>query len=324
MPFPLIPVIGAGLSLGAQVYNTWTQNQANNKNVAAQEDINAQNIQATKENNALARQWAVEDFNKTNAYNAPTQQMQRLREAGLNPNLVYGSGAQTTAAMIRGTQPIAPHANPVVHQAVQVGDYGAPVNTFMALKTAQVDLQNKQAQTNLLSQEQTKNQLETAGMATKNAQTSLELAKARDLYDTSLENARLHNQTMMQGITSSKVGLSQNQQRIDLSQQELALKQAKNPVEIQSIHQDIVRKTIENSALSQTMKDKLNNEVKSGALDNSLKEWELKLRSAGLTSHDPAWARLIALFAEKHMNDKGVKFGTSINQDSTLSPPKNY
>lgn len=39
------------------------------------------------------RRWALQDRDYENAYNHPKQQMQRLREAGLNPNLVYGSGA---------------------------------------------------------------------------------------------------------------------------------------------------------------------------------------------------------------------------------------
>ena len=39
------------------------------------------------------RRWALQDRDYENAYNHPKQQMQRLREAGLNPNLVYGLGA---------------------------------------------------------------------------------------------------------------------------------------------------------------------------------------------------------------------------------------
>ena len=39
------------------------------------------------------RRWALQDRDYENAYNHPKQQMQRLKEAGLNPNLVYGSGA---------------------------------------------------------------------------------------------------------------------------------------------------------------------------------------------------------------------------------------
>ena len=33
-----------------------------------------------------------------NAYNDPSAQMERLKQAGLNPNLVYGGGATTTAS----------------------------------------------------------------------------------------------------------------------------------------------------------------------------------------------------------------------------------
>ena len=34
----------------------------------------------------------VEMWKMQNAYNAPKQQMSRLKEAGLNPNLMYGKG----------------------------------------------------------------------------------------------------------------------------------------------------------------------------------------------------------------------------------------
>lgn len=40
----------------------------------------------------------LEMWNRTNEYNLPSSQMARLREAGLNPNLVYGSGAAKTEA----------------------------------------------------------------------------------------------------------------------------------------------------------------------------------------------------------------------------------
>lgn len=38
------------------------------------------------------RDWAIEDWNRSNQYNSPSSQMQRLKDAGLNPNLVYGNG----------------------------------------------------------------------------------------------------------------------------------------------------------------------------------------------------------------------------------------
>lgn len=51
--------------------------------------------------NSQNRRRALEDWNRQNAYNHPAQQMQRLKEAGLNPNLVYGGGATTTAQPVK-------------------------------------------------------------------------------------------------------------------------------------------------------------------------------------------------------------------------------
>jgi len=48
-----------------------------------------------KEMATTAYQRDVEMWNTQNAYNAPAAQMERLKEAGLNPNMVYGSGSAT-------------------------------------------------------------------------------------------------------------------------------------------------------------------------------------------------------------------------------------
>lgn len=45
-------------------------------------------------------------MNKQNEYNKPINQMKRLEEAGLNPNLVYGGGATTLSAS-SGSAPMA-------------------------------------------------------------------------------------------------------------------------------------------------------------------------------------------------------------------------
>lgn len=56
--------------------------------------------------NAKNRQWALQDWNMQNAYNDPKQQMQRFKEAGLNPNLVYSQMSNGPA--VRSTDAIAP------------------------------------------------------------------------------------------------------------------------------------------------------------------------------------------------------------------------
>lgn len=73
---PAGALIGAGLG-GLSSYTTSAQNKANQK--------------------ALDRsnQYDYWLWQNSNEYNSPVQQMQRLAQAGLNPNLVYGSGSVT-------------------------------------------------------------------------------------------------------------------------------------------------------------------------------------------------------------------------------------
>lgn len=52
--------------------------------------------------------WNLQQWNRQNEYNHPLQQMSRLKEAGLNPHLIYGSnagGAAGTAEEVKGYTP---------------------------------------------------------------------------------------------------------------------------------------------------------------------------------------------------------------------------
>lgn len=46
----------------------------------------------------MQNQWNVEQWQRENDYNSPVNQLKRLKEAGLNPDLVYGGGIQNTSA----------------------------------------------------------------------------------------------------------------------------------------------------------------------------------------------------------------------------------
>lgn len=75
---------------------------------------------------ALQQQYAVDNWNRENNYNRPEEQMKRLKDAGLNPDLVYGNGAAglqagPTASPTAPAAPMAqtiPMSNPVA-DAVQ-------------------------------------------------------------------------------------------------------------------------------------------------------------------------------------------------------------
>jgi len=60
------------------------------------------NIEKTNQANRELAEYGyskdLEMWERANEYNAPSAQMQRLKAAGLNPNMVYGSGGATTQA----------------------------------------------------------------------------------------------------------------------------------------------------------------------------------------------------------------------------------
>lgn len=87
MPLPLIAsAIGSLASFGA----AGLQARLNSEQQARNQE---RTIQANKE--MAQYQWSkdLEMWNMGNKYNSPEAQMQRLKAAGLNPNMVYGSGS---------------------------------------------------------------------------------------------------------------------------------------------------------------------------------------------------------------------------------------
>jgi hypothetical protein len=95
----------AWASIGTTLFNTGTTLYANRQN----------------------RSYALSDWNRQNAYNSPAQQMQRFKEAGLNPNLIYKQTNE--AAPVRSTDFVAP----------QVPDFQG-----ILAKSTQIKVQNQQ------------------------------------------------------------------------------------------------------------------------------------------------------------------------------------
>lgn len=94
-PSSIVGIAGAGAGLiGGLINNAWADSRSN-------------------------KQWQRmnEMQDKMNAYNAPVAQMARLREAGLNPNLVYANGGAVMQSAV-GNAPNPPNTAPIDTQGV--------------------------------------------------------------------------------------------------------------------------------------------------------------------------------------------------------------
>lgn len=118
--------------------------RANQANIDFQRQTNDTNAVRAALMANQERKWAVQDWEKQNAYNHPLQQMQRLKEAGLNPHLVYGSGAQTASVQMRGTsatpsKDIAPQIDPsAVNNAIMQQAQSPMIAANMGLDLARL------------------------------------------------------------------------------------------------------------------------------------------------------------------------------------------
>lgn len=82
-------LIAAGIGAAAGLIGQSQQNTSN-------EQLNAVNRRWQEKMAKLNYQRNIEMWNMQNAYNTPAQQVKRLRQAGLNPNLLYGNGSAAT------------------------------------------------------------------------------------------------------------------------------------------------------------------------------------------------------------------------------------
>lgn len=137
------PILGAGITAVGGLLSANANNQAS---LQAQQLANQGNMELAK----YAYQQDLEMWNRQNAYNTPSAQMQRYREAGLNPNLIYGSGSSA------GNATNAPSFNPshINPEIKRTPDYGAIIGSaigqYNQLRLQQAQLENLQANTNNL------------------------------------------------------------------------------------------------------------------------------------------------------------------------------
>lgn len=308
LPFAaFLPMIGQGIqSIGQGIFggaanrrNIRFQQQANQQNIDFQRETNAANQAFNREMYNLQRQHNLEDYAMQNDYNSPTSQMQRLREAGLNPHLVYGNGATTTAAPVRGGT--APHGDavaPKVH-APRV-DNSMIADAFNMQPYFQ--MQNQVLQHDNLKVINEKLAAETNAIKTRNkTELITQLLKSQDLTAKERENL------IADALISTRIDTEQEKNKgLHIAND---IKQAKEERDIAK-HAKNMEEAIERIALMKIRKSSLyieqnlmRQQLENMKKDGVLKDWEIKLSQAGITKNDNIFTRIV---------------GTMLSQDGLL------
>lgn len=237
MPFPIsiIPsIIGAGASLvGGYINNQYAQQRSD-------------------------QQWMRmnEMQDKMNAYNAPVAQMARLREAGLNPNLVYANGGAVMQSAV-GNAPQPPNTAPIDTQGVL-----QMVQTIVGAMLekdkiqAQKDMQSEQIQSNKdiaeASNKSSERNVDVQTQSNENIATERNKTE-KDISDANRkENVRQFNEELKQRVSefNARINLDRliasyqikkinsevavNRIRMSIEQDQLSMSKAMHKVELDS------------------------------------------------------------------------------------------
>lgn len=134
----VLPALGAASSIVGSAIN------AN-----SQEKINEQQIAWAMKNYQMSREDAIAFWERENAYNTPAAQMGRLKEAGLNPHLVYGNGATATGGQIQSPQYQSPSL-----RAPQWGDAVTGAGNILASQMMMAQIDKTKAETRRIDVDQ--------------------------------------------------------------------------------------------------------------------------------------------------------------------------
>jgi len=219
-----IPLIGQGINaVGGLIqghYNRKTARENTDKTILANKNMAEYAYSKDLEMWNKSNQYNYERWQEQNLYNSPSSQMQRYKEAGLNPNLIYGTGTSSAGnTSLPSTSQTAKYQSPRQEYNYQPNNFGAVLGQYQdtRMKSAQIDNIKEQTQTQTLENALRSGRIESQLTEAKNkARMSGDMADLRHLEN--MEKAwRAYS-----GITMQKalLELSQSQANVTRTQQQ--------------------------------------------------------------------------------------------------------
>lgn len=270
--------------------------------------------------NRLSREWSDRAYNREredsiafwnmqNEYNSPQAQMARLKEAGLNPMLVYGGSSGGTAGTAgnigtpRAHQPT--FKSPDLSGIGNAG--GSAISAFLDydIKSAQAD--NLRTQNTVMEQDKLLKAAQTMRTLTGNARDEFELLFRKDLRDVYADAER---ERVRQIRTSTDVLLNRDERE--------AIMNSRN---VQESVERVLNMRAQRANTYQEYR-RVQQVIRNLKKDERLKELDIELREKGVQPGDELWQRIIARYLDnitdldpvgstrKWFRNKGREHGT--------------
>lgn len=294
MPFPAWAAAATqgGASIGGTLISAGFNNSTNNRNrffdqQSTGQDAYFSNLMMRKQHEMNLGDWNMQnEYNRKmqldqreyeqqmwrmqNEYDSPTQQMERFRKAGLNPNLIYGQMGNGQSMQISPAVRSNMAGSSPGHGTARGGNFRAPTFDLGAGIMSIWDAKQKAAQTDNIkaATEVARQQAALIGVQGLKTVADTDLSKLdfkqrSNLGEFQVDYARLQNQKL--------------QNEMDISNAQNARAGELHPYNIES----------------------LRNSIKESGQKQKLMDYDLQLRKLGIYSGDPTWLRLMIRAKQK-------------------------
>lgn len=250
---PIDPIIGGALISG--VGNLVGNLTGNSGSRRAQERTNAYNLQ----------QW-----HRQNAYNDPSAQMSRLKDAGLNPNMIYGTSPTSATG----------NASPVATAKAPEYKMDNPLSEIMSyanVKQSEAQTDNLRKQNHVIVQDANLKAAQATNMLHVGRSSKIKADIDKELLQSTLDGLQESNRFKAE----QTIGAGIENKYKDQAQKE-SLRELKNRAD--------------NAAAT----------VTGTKLSNTIKQLEIDLNRMGIQKNDPAWQRIMARIY--NANKETIKF----------------
>ena len=264
----------------------------------------------------------VEMWKMQNAYNAPSAQMDRLKAAGLNPNLIYGEGVNGSTGNATGTAPS--YSPPDIKKDYSsVGNSLSTLAQYQNFELQRAQIDNVKAQTDVANQNAKNAAIAGSGMLTDNLQKAFNygqstkmgqsqidylLAQIRNLNvssDTALSHGDLFKaQTVSEGFRQALSKAQTDVEReklLNMAVQRLLMNSevSRNRASTGNLIQDTALKSVMTGIDNYRLKKLLPNEQNNLYYDWKNKQLDYDYYSnQGVRSNDPWWRRATSFWTK--------------------------
>lgn len=274
-------LISAGATAAGQGINAGVTGKMNKKSMAFSRQMYDQQ---TKDNLA---QWE-----RVNEYNSPAAMMQRYKDAGLNPAMMYGNGGGGGTAQSIPTPDVQTpqYRTPEWGNAISAAGTSFQAYYDMTIKQAQLD--NLEAQNAVIREEASLKAAQTKATTAQTNRSMFDLDFESELRGTS---ADIRRETLRQTRNNIDISLRQDarnatanaasvqeaferMETLRLQRQSELINQAKSSAEIKRIRAETIR---------------IRQDVQNMKKDGTLKQLDIELRKNGISPNDPWWSRIV-------------------------------